>query len=144
MSDNRAGYDDYCDYWALIRYRGAVASAIRGRRGQAFLRDLIASLDTMPEKRLIAGSFSTDAGVCALGAVCAFRGVEPPDTRYLDYIPPAAAADLGIARALAAEIMYENDDCGPHSESPEQRWQRMRDWAEQNSHEGKRGENHDD
>lgn len=132
MSVNRSGYDYYCDYWALIRYRGAVSSAIRGRRGQAFLRDLISALDAMPEKRLIADSFLTDAGVCALGAVCAFRGVEPPDTRYLDYIPPAAAAGLGIAKALAAEVMHENDDGGPLRESPEWRWQRMRDWAERN------------
>ena len=143
MSDNRSGYGDSDNNWSLICYRGAVASAIRGRRGQAFLRDLISALDAMSEKRLIAESFSTDAGVCALGSVYAVRGVEPPDID-LDYIPPAAAAGLGIATALAAEIMYENDDCGPHSESPEQRWQRMRAWAGQNLNEGKPGENHDD
>ena len=51
---SRAGYtDDMDDYWSWIRYRGAVRSAIRGRRGQAFLKEMLAALDALPEKRLI-------------------------------------------------------------------------------------------
>jgi len=38
---SRSGYSDDCDVWALIRWRGAVKSAIRGARGQAMLRELI-------------------------------------------------------------------------------------------------------
>jgi hypothetical protein len=54
---SRSGYiDDYDDdNGAVAMYRGQVASAMRGRRGQAFLRDLLSALDEMPEKRLIAG-----------------------------------------------------------------------------------------
>lgn len=54
---SRSGYsDDYDgDNWDLIRWRGAVTSAIRGKRGQAFLREALAALDAMPEKQLIAG-----------------------------------------------------------------------------------------
>lgn len=59
---SRSGYIDELDQWDLIRYRGQVASAIRGKRGQAFLRDLLAALDAMPEKRLIAGTFERDDG----------------------------------------------------------------------------------
>lgn len=54
---SRSGYNDYdddCDQWDSIRYGGMLASAIRGRRGQAFLRDVAEAMDAMPEKRLIA------------------------------------------------------------------------------------------
>lgn len=50
---SRSGYTEDCDGWDLIRWRGAVASAIRGKRGQAFLREALAALDAMPEKQLI-------------------------------------------------------------------------------------------
>jgi hypothetical protein len=40
MTANRIPYSDDLDLWALWRYRGAVASAIRGRRGQRFLGDI--------------------------------------------------------------------------------------------------------
>ena len=33
---SRSGYTDECDGWELVRWRGAVNSAIRGKRGQAF------------------------------------------------------------------------------------------------------------
>lgn len=54
---SRSGYiDDYDDdNGSLAMYRGQVASAMRGKRGQAFLRGLLSALDEMPEKRLIAG-----------------------------------------------------------------------------------------
>lgn len=54
---SRSGYsEDYDgDHWDLIRWRGAVASSIRGKRGQAFLREALAALDAMPEKKLITG-----------------------------------------------------------------------------------------
>ena len=55
---SRSGYDDYdgCENpeWALIRWRGAVHSALCGKRGQAFLREMALALDEMGEKRLIA------------------------------------------------------------------------------------------
>lgn len=36
---SRSGYTDDCDdQWALIRWRGAVNSAIKGKRGQQALR----------------------------------------------------------------------------------------------------------
>jgi hypothetical protein len=45
---SRSGYSDDHSEWDLIRWRGAVASAIRGKRGQAFLRELLVALDAMP------------------------------------------------------------------------------------------------
>ena len=124
---SRSGYYDSCDGWDLIRWRGAVASAIRGKRGQAFLREMIAALDAMPEKRLIVDALETETGdVCAIGAVGKARGI---DMAGVDPEDREAVAKLfGIAEAMAAEIVYENDEWGGHN-SPENRWQRMRAWA---------------
>ena len=71
---SRSGYiDDYgCggreEQWALIRWRGAVASAIRGKRGQKFLRDVLAAMDELPEPTLISDELEKDGQVCAIGA----------------------------------------------------------------------------
>jgi len=46
---SRSGYSDDCDdQWSLICWRGAVKSAIRGKRGQAFLKEMLAALDALP------------------------------------------------------------------------------------------------
>lgn len=45
---SRHGYScDIDDNWALIRWRGAVNSALKGARGQQLLRDIIAALDAL-------------------------------------------------------------------------------------------------
>jgi hypothetical protein len=134
---SRSGYIDECDGWDLIRWRGAVAQAIRGHRGQAFLRDLLAALEAMPDKRLVANSFSTEGGAyCTLGVIGAARGVELPDIDGMDpddidpfEVRHEAASALNIADALAAEIMFENDEGSWHNETPEQRWERMHKWV---------------
>lgn len=52
---NRSGYYDDCeDPLEHGRWRAQVRSATRGKRGQKLLRDMLAALDAMPEKRLIA------------------------------------------------------------------------------------------
>lgn len=125
---SRSGYSDGCDdQWQLIRWRGQVASAIRGKRGQKLLRDLVEALDAMPEKRLITNELTCENGVCALGAVAVKRGidvskVDPEDAQTV-------AAKFDIAYALACEIVFENDEGFWKTETAEQRWQRMRDWA---------------
>lgn len=105
---SRSGYSDDCDQWDLIRWRGAVNSAIRGKRGQAFLRELAAAMDAMPDKRLIADELQADGAFCTLGVIGAARGV---DMSNLDpYDRGRVAGMFNVAEALAAEIMYENDD----------------------------------
>lgn len=134
---SRSGYcDDMEDQWAMIRWRGAVKSAIRGKRGQSLLRELIAALDAMPKKALCVGELVTTEGeVCTLGAVGLARGI---DMRGVDPEEPEhVAAAFGIARALAQEIVWENDENAwryrdQRLETPEERWQRMRDWAVKN------------
>ena len=125
---SRSEYSDDCDSWDLIRWRGAVASAIRGKRGQALLRELLAVLDAMDDKQLIAEEFiNRDGQVCALGALGVSRGINVEELDYYDH--DALASAYGVSQALIREIEYENDG----------RWQRhdnkarhayMRKWVQ--------------
>jgi hypothetical protein len=115
----------------MIRWRGAVASAIRGKRGQAFLREMLEALDAIPSQTLIAHDLENLGGVCAIGAVGRRRGVDQSqiDPEDCDTIVKV----FGIPLALAAEIMFENDYDGYWREaSPKARWSRMRAWVESN------------
>lgn len=126
---SRSGYSDCLDQWDLIRWRGAVASAIRGKRGQAFLREMRDALDALPEKRLVPSTLVSNEGCCAMGAVALARGV---DVSGVDPYEREQVADtFGIAEALAAEIAFENDqDFGYNNMTPEERWRYMRAWVE--------------
>jgi hypothetical protein len=111
---SRSGYtDDIEDNWRLIMWRGRVASAIRGKRGQALLRDLLAALDAMPDKRLYPNRFGTaDGEFCALGALGAARGTKMDDLGDADdgCDERLVAERFGVAAPLVQEIMYENDE----------------------------------
>ena len=123
---SRSGYtDDWNNDWASICWRGAVSSAMRGKRGQAFLREMLAALDKIESRRLIANRFMANGEVCAIGAVGAARGFDMAIADPEDYDNIAAA--FGIAPALAREIMYLNDE-GGFAETPETRYARMRNW----------------
>ena len=124
---SRSGYtDDPGSEWEAICWRGQVASAIRGKRGQAFLRELIEALDAMPEKRLISHELRKGAEVCALGSVGARRGIE---LEVLDPEDCNKLADVfGVAHQLVREIEWMNDEAFYFS-TPEMRWQNIRDWA---------------
>lgn len=127
---SRSGYTDDGDDWAAIRWRGAVASAIRGKRGQAFLKEMLSALDEIPNKRLIRGDLVADGDVCALGAVGVKRAL--PGLLDIDPYDPDIAGIFSIPTALASEIMYINDEAVPYywvAEKPEDRWQRVREWV---------------
>ena len=158
---SRSGYtDDYGDEdpLAMGRWRGAVNSAIRGKRGQQTLREILAALDAMPVRALAAESLVTEEGeFCTLGVLGAQRGIaldklDPED-------PEGVAEAFGIAPAMVREIVYENDEhineeewvdvelCGPvrpyypdygrHTRSvrvsvpdaAQRRWVHMRKWV---------------
>lgn len=129
---SRSGYvEDFDDQWATIRWRGAVKSAIRGKRGQAFLREMQASLEAMPEKRLIAGDLQAPTGeVCALGSVGISRKMDMSDIDPYD--SEGVASQFGISFALACEIVYENDEAGLLTETPEHRYNRVLKWVNNN------------
>jgi hypothetical protein len=141
---SRSGYSDDCDNYGL--WLGAVQRAATGYRGQHLLRKLRDALDAMPVKRLIVDAIKDEKGdVCALGAL---------DPNAPVYDAWDLAKHFGIARALAAEIVYRNDEyyeqefiqCegpaqnaygwnGPGSVrvsiAPEQRWIKMRAWVDE-------------
>lgn len=126
-----AEYDDFDDQWQMIRWAGASSSARRGKRGQAFFRDLLAALDALPEKKLIVDSLrKEDGNVCALGAVAAARGIPTDGLDPEDYDKVAGVFD--IAPVLARDIVFVNDDdFGEHpNESEEERFIRVRRWVE--------------
>lgn len=128
---SRSGYNTYCiDNWALIRWRGRVTSAMRGKRGQRLLRAMLARLDEMPEKKLIVKELKSEDGqVCALGAAGDALGV---DLSGIDPDDPAAVAEaLDIAEPLAREVTFINDECGHYLETPETRHMRVRAWVVQ-------------
>ena len=127
MKMSRSNYTDDLDNWELIKWRGQVASAIRGKRGQALLRDLLAALDAMPAKRLIAYEFEDEGEHCALGALGFARGMDLTDLDPADSDMVAVA--FNIAAPLAREIMFMNDDYPRHT--PEKRWQIVRQWVEE-------------
>jgi hypothetical protein len=136
---SRSGYGCEPDEeWAYNLYRGAVDAAFRGKRGQAFLRLVRDAMDAMPEKVLIDRSFVADGAYCTLGVAAAAKGLDSsgwahddPDEDDGVYSDPAfVGRQLGIATAMAAEIMYMNDEGGFYGEPPEQRWKRMRNWIE--------------
>jgi hypothetical protein len=135
---SRSGYSDDCGGWSLICWRGAVNSALKGKRGQAFLVELLEALDAMPSKRLVPDTLEADGEFCTLGVLGAKRGV---DLAAIDaHCRESVSGAFGIAEAMAAEIVFENDERpGRHvqvdgkwqyvPETPEDRWQRMRAWV---------------
>lgn len=109
-------------------YRATVERTIRGKRGQAFLLELATVMDAMTKKVLIAEELVDGEGqCCAIGSVCRERGIE---TDGVDVDDSRRIGELvGISRTLAAEIEYVNDEAGSRDESPEKRWQRVRQWV---------------
>lgn len=110
---SRSGYtDDNEDPLAHGRWRQAVKRSLEGRRGQALLSELVQTLDAMADKRLYPGSFATaDGEFCTLGVLGAKRGTKMDDLGDDCYCDTEIVAQrFGIAPAMAAEIMYMNDE----------------------------------
>lgn len=124
---SRSGYSEDCDDTLQYgRWRAQVKSAIRGKRGQALLRELLESLDAMPDKRLIRNELRKDGEMCTLGVLGAKRGmnleaIDPEDHEIV-------ASEFGVAHQLVREIEFENDEqCD--RDTPEERWKHMRAWV---------------
>lgn len=126
---SRSGYSDDGGGYEFAMWRGQVVSAIRGKRGQAFLREMIDALDAMPQKRLIKNEF-WNGEACALGVVAQRRvNIDPISVGPDEY--DRLAELFGVAHQLIREIEFENDEKLWRA-TPEQRWQHMRDWAVRN------------
>ncbi len=139
---SRSGYvEDFdCDDdLAYGRYRGQVASAFRGKRGQDFLRETLDALEGMPTKELADKTLkSKDGGFCTIGAVLHARGealeaVDLDDDDRCDEL----SGQLGVAHQMVREIIWANDDTWDGwggtgyrkwGETPAERWRRMREY----------------
>ena len=109
MSRSGLVEDDGDDPLAHGRWRGAVKSAIKGKHGQAFLRELADALDAMPEKVLVAGELQAENGChCTLGVIGQKRGLDVANMDIDDY--DGIATSLGVNAKIAQEIMWENDE----------------------------------
>jgi len=128
---SRSGYDidGDCEQWDMIRWRGQVASAMRGKRGQAFLLEMWKAMQALPEPKLIAGSLEADGAVCALGSVGKSRGINMAEIDPHDY--ERVAVLFGIPHQLAQEIMFMNDEAWGNVQ-PGLRFQQMKKWVEEN------------
>lgn len=149
---SRSGYGDYYgdDVYANAAdlYEANRERALNGRRGQQFLKELLAALDALPEPRLVRGVMVDRhdcGGVCALGAVGRARGLDMSKIDLLiehgdgegedgtDVGVPVAEL-FGITQYVAREIMHVNDfkhwlDDGDLTETPEDRFARVRRWV---------------
>lgn len=148
----------HCDDWDgegvhPLMWERTCLNAIRGQKGQATLRELKEALLALPEPKLIDGAFAYKGEVCALGALAQYRFAAGKtvcwgesviasipqleerlgDDLEDDYITLELGEKLGLKRALAWAISYENDE-GDFwgKETPEKRYQRMLHWVNQN------------
>jgi len=102
---SRSGYcDDGENNWEMICWRGAVSSALRGKRGQSFLKELAQAMDAMPVKRLVTEELQAEGEFCTLGVVGNARNldmsvIDPDDSDVV-------AEKFGLAEAMVREIVW--------------------------------------
>lgn len=130
---SRSNYtDDYQEQWQWIMWRGAVTAAIKGKRGQAALRELLVALDAMPVKELIKNSLGDGAGqYCTLGVLGHARGLDERMAETDADEPCEVSGLLNLSQAFVREVAYENDEGGfiRATETGAERWTRMRQWV---------------
>jgi hypothetical protein len=147
----------HCDDWDgegvhPLMWEQTCRNAIRGQKGQAVLRELKEALLGLPQQRLIDGAFSREGEVCALGALARHRFAAGQkicwgesviaslpqleerlgDDLEEDFITLDLGERMGLKRALALAISFENDEGTWASETPEQRYWRILRWVENN------------
>ena len=113
------------------RVRGQVASASRGKRGQAFLKTALAALDNMEDKRLSGGTFGVKDGcMCFMtsiatetGRASVFSGVRNRDDDGEGVCENLAQA-FDVAPVLIKDLVWDNDEY-PY-DGPADRWGKMR------------------
>ena len=162
MSRISDGYepDDTASFLRSCAFSHNVDQALKGKKGQKFLRELEAALIALPQKRLIAGVLARSkvegakfcGDVCALGAVALKRAVDAGTPREIALQELALFAGTGdeeedgysawqmieesshllkISMPLGYNVVDFNDEGGPGGfETPEHRYDRVLRWAQ--------------
>lgn len=103
-----------------------MSSALKGKRDQAFLIDPRDAMDAMPNK---SAWWRTRLKLTGSSAPSVFSSAKRSiEMSVIDaHCRETVSGVFRIAPAMAAEVVFENDECG-WNETSEQRWQRMRKW----------------
>lgn len=108
----RIGYSEEEDYPGQFGlWQGNCQRSLKGKAGQAILRELEAALLALPSKRLIAGNLVDAHGeVCAIGALAEHRGEITDDMiGQGEYDMEEVGIALGMPRLVAWKVVEMND-----------------------------------
>ena len=134
---SRLYFDDDWDYNLEGLQQGWLRSAIRGKRGQQFLRELVTALDALPAPELSCGALE-DAQTgccCAFGAVRRLRGAENVKLWFHpeeeDLSPDNLAEPFGVSNTLAWAVVQANEEMAESNtkQARRRRWADVRAWA---------------
>ena len=136
--------------------------AIEGKKGQEFLKKLLAALDAMELKELHTDDFKNkNGGLCAIGCYANHFKIRVDDLYSDDAF--SISKRLGISKTLAFKIIFQNDEnlvndemridfllvgpvrprfpewgshhqvrYVPDPDAPRKRWEAMRQWVSDN------------
>lgn len=113
------------------RARGQIASATRGRRGQAFLRLALKALDNMEDKRLAAHTFGVGDGgcMCLMTSIATETGrgsvLTDVDLEDGETVCELMAAKFDVADVLVKDLVWDNEEIP--TQDPAERWRCMRE-----------------
>jgi hypothetical protein len=103
--------------------------SLRGRQGQAELRELREALLALPEKRLIFGKLEDEqGGVCAVGAYAKRKGIDLSKCD-VDDETDHVGIKAGMPRLVAWKVV-EMNDVEFENLTPEERYAKMLAWVE--------------
>lgn len=120
--------EDYPGQFGL--WQANCERSLRGKEGQAELRELRAALLALPEKRLIHQDLEDgQGGVCAIGAYGRHKGVDLSKFER-DYDTDEVGIAGGMPRLVAWKVVEMNDVQFNRYMTPEQRYEKMLAWVE--------------
>jgi hypothetical protein len=116
----RIGYSEDEEFGGQFElWQANCRRSLKGKKGQAALRELEAALLAMPDKRLIAGKLQdADGEVCSLGALAKYKGHalladECEEGEYDEYDLSGEmeefGVELGMLRLVAWKVVEKND-----------------------------------
>lgn len=111
---SRSGFYEVDDWdrdliLAIGRVQARIASARRGKRGQAFLRKALAALDQMEDKRLAGGTFGVSGGcMCIMSSIATETGkaaaIEGYDKYCGEVVCQRLARGFDVAHVLIQDL----------------------------------------